>query len=77
MTATVLFEPGGLVAGRWYALAIRDLDGELDWSGARLLRYDGDGCWSDEAGEEVERLWDPIVENWIAPEAVDAFAVQS
>lgn len=66
-----------LVAGKWYALAFRNFDGELDWNGARLLEYHGDGYWTDETGAEVERIWDPIVQTWIAPGAVDAFMVQS
>jgi hypothetical protein len=71
-----LTEEHELTPGKWYALGIRDLDGAIDWGGARLLRYDGEGCWSDEDGE-VERLWDPFCAAWVAPAAADEFVVQS
>jgi hypothetical protein len=65
-----------LTPGKWYALGISNEEGVIEWGGARLARYDGDGCWSDEDGE-IERIWDPLLQTYIAPGAAEEFAEQS
>jgi hypothetical protein len=65
-----------LTPGKWYALGIENLEGRIEWGGARLARYDGEGCWSDEDGEVAE-IWDAMLQAWIPPGAADQFAEQS
>ena len=60
-----------LTAGRWYALAFEDFDGELHFG--EVLRYDGDGCWSDESGQPVHRVHDPIMESLVDVHLVEAY----
>ena len=65
-----------LIAGKWYACAFADDDRVLQWGAASIYRYDGDGCWSNEGGEEIDRLFDPYLQLYVAMDAADAYAQQ-
>lgn len=65
-----------LKAGCWYALGIEDEESNINWSGAPLLCYDGEGQWSGEDGELVESIWDAFLQMPVSPNAADAYAPQ-
>ena len=59
----------------WYAIGFENIDGVVEYG--QIYQYHGDGFWTNDDGEEVERLWDPVLQNWIAVDGADAYAVQS
>lgn len=66
-----------LIPGRWYAIGFRGLESDaVDWSGAVLYKYEGDGVWINEAGEEVADTLDPVLQLRVPCGAADAFALQ-
>ncbi len=71
----IFTEEEQLTPGKWYAIGIKGIDDTIDWFGARLLRYDGESCWSDEEGE-VEFVWDPVIQDHCVVGSADAFAEQ-
>jgi len=78
----VITDPAKLEAGKWYACGFQTFDTDapgvvIDWGGAAIYRYDGEGCWSDESGEEVTSLFDPFLQARVAMHAADAYMVQS
>lgn len=68
-----------LVAGKWYCIGFELFSmadtPRIDYG--QIIRYDGDGCWSDDNGEPVESLWDPELQMPVAMNAADAYACQS
>ena len=61
------------VEGKWYAVGWKMDDGSTRWD--QIIKYEGDGCFSDEDGE-VESLYDPILQMRVAVDAADAYAQQ-
>lgn len=59
--------------GKWYAVGWQMDDGSTSWD--QIVRYDGEGCWSDENGE-IESLYDPILQTRVAMDAADVYAQQ-
>jgi len=55
----------------WYVIGFDKLDGTPDYG--PIYRYHGEGCWSDESGEEIERLYDPILQTYVATDAADFY----
>jgi hypothetical protein len=55
----------------WYVIGFERMDGTPDYG--PIYRYDGDGYWADESGEEIERLWDPILQTYVATDAADFY----
>jgi hypothetical protein len=62
-----------LVPG-WYAIGFEHDDGAVRFD--VLAQYHGDGYWTDDDGEEKDRLWDPIIQNWVAMDAADRYVKQ-
>ena len=58
----------------WYAIGFENIDGAIEWH--QIHQYHGDGFWSDDDGNEVERIWDPVCQAYVAPDAADAYALQ-
>lgn len=73
----VITNPQDLTAGKWYALGVENDDGAINWAGAMLARYDGDGCWSDENDEPVDGLFDPVLQCMVGMGSADGYVVQS
>lgn len=71
-----LIDEAQLEPGRWYAVGMGDEEGRIDWASAPLLRYEGAGCWSDEAGE-VEEVFDPFLQAHIPPSAAEQLVEQN
>lgn len=70
-------DPKLLVPGVWYCCVIADDDGGLDFGGAILARFDGEGCWTDWDGEPRDRLWDPSLQMEVSMEAADGYLAQA
>lgn len=51
---TIITNKSELVAGKWYAIGIEDLDGNIDWGGAPIYRYEGNDEWTNDSGSDVE-----------------------
>lgn len=67
------------VAGHWYCIGFELFSmvdtPRMDWG--QIIRYDGEGCWSDDNGEPVESLYDPELRMQVAMDAADAYADQN
>jgi hypothetical protein len=63
-------EVGDLEAG-WYVIGFENLDGTPDYG--PIYHYHGEGYWTDEGGEEIESLWDPILQDRVAVDAADFY----
>lgn len=72
-----VLDPAELVPGRWYAIGVANVEDKIEWAGAPLLKYEGAAGWFDEKGEQVEFVWDPLIEDDIAVSSADAFMAQS
>ncbi len=72
----ILTSEAELTPGKWYAIGIAGLDGQIDWGGAQLLKYLGESCWADEEGE-VEFVWDAVIQQDVEVGSADAFAEQT
>ncbi len=72
--ATAAFIPG-----KWYCIGFELYsmvdEPRMDWG--QIIRYDGDGQWSDDNGEPVESLYDPELRMYVSMDAADAYACQS
>lgn len=66
-----------LTPGNWYAVGIENLDGEINWGGMPIHKYEGDGQWSDDYREPVEEVWDAGIQMSVSINAADAYMVQS
>lgn len=66
-----------LIAGKWYAIGIANLDGDINWGGAPLFRYEGEGCWASEEGEPVETVWDVAFQTEVGINSADAYQLQA
>jgi hypothetical protein len=80
MNATTQHTPTPeLIAGKWYCIGFELFSNQdvprMDWG--QILRYDGDGCWSDDDGNAVESLWDPELQMPVSMNAADAYQVQA
>lgn len=76
--ATIFTSEAELTAGKWYAIGFKQKEGEeINWSAAMIYKYEGNGIWSNEEGEEVEDTLDPALQLRVPCGAADAFAVQS
>ena len=64
MQTNVITDPANLVQGAWYLCGFEDLP-ETEWSGMPIYKYKGDGCWSDDDGEPVDRLWDAELQLYV------------
>ena len=47
----------------------------MQWD--QILFYNGDGLWSDESGNVVESLYDPVLQMHVAMDAADAYQAQA
>ena len=63
------------IEGKWYAVGWKQDDGRMDYQ--QIIRYEGDGCWSDDDGEEVTSLFDPILQLRIGVDGADDYALQA
>lgn len=59
------------LAKGWYVVGFENLDGTPDYG--PIYHYDGEGYWTDESGEEVESLFDPILQLRVATDAADFY----
>ena len=55
----------------WYVVGFDLLDGQPDYG--PIYHYHGDGFWTDESGEEIESIWDPICQTRVATDAADFY----
>ena len=73
----ILLSEKDLTAGKWYAVGFKYcLSDNIDWASAMLYKYEGDGCWSDDDGEEVTLTLDPVLQFKVPVGDADAFAEQ-
>lgn len=73
----ILWNEQSLTAGKWYAVGFKHACTDaIDWSGAMLFKYEGEGCWSDDDGEEVTLTLDPVLGFKVPVRDADAFAEQ-
>ena len=63
------------VEGKWYCVGWEANDGSMQWD--QFIKYEGDGCFTGDDGEEVESLFDPILQCRVAVDGADAYAVQA
>lgn len=63
-------EVADLEAG-WYVIGFDMLDGTPDYG--PIFQYNGEGYWTDESGEEVETIWDPVLQDRVATDAADFY----
>lgn len=75
--STAISNANELTADKWYAVGFRNDDGEIEWGGAMLYKYLGNGYWVDEDGEEVKTTFDPCLQLYVSPNGADAYMVQS
>ena len=74
---SILRNEKDLTAGKWYAVGFKYcLSDNIDWASAMLYRYDGEGCWSDDDGEDVTLTLDPVLGFRVPVRDADAFAEQ-
>lgn len=71
----IVKDPAQLEPGRWYAIGVENEEDQVDWYGAELMLYLGDGEWMDEHGPR-ETVWDPLIQQSIPVSDADAFALQ-
>lgn len=71
---TIVTDTKQMQAGKWYAVGWKREGGEMQWD--QLIRYEGDGCFSNDDGEEIESLFDPVLQTRVAVDAADAYAQQ-
>jgi hypothetical protein len=61
--------------GAWYCVGFEDFTGEMRYG--ELIRYDGDGCFSDDSGEPIDSLYDPLIQMYVAMDSADEYVRQS
>ena len=76
METKIITEASELTPG-WYACAFGNNEGELQWGAAQILQYHGDGYWTDEDGNEKDRLFDPFLQTYVAMDAAEGYARQN
>lgn len=54
----------------WYVIGFEKIDGTPDYG---PIYHCEDGYWTDEGGEEIDRLWDPILQTYVATDAADFY----
>ena len=62
------------IEGKWYCIGWQREDGSMQWD--QFLKYEGDGCFTDDDGNEVESLYDPILQCRIGVTGADAYQLQ-
>lgn len=72
---TIVKDPAQLIPGRWYAIGVENEFDEIEWGGAEIMLYLGEGQWMDEHGPR-ETVWDPLIQQKIRVSDADAFALQ-
>lgn len=72
---TIVTETKDMKVGEWYCVGWKLDDGSMQWD--QFVRYEGEGCFSGDDGEEIESLFDPITQARVAPDAADAYALQA
>lgn len=74
----IITNPDLLVAGQWYALGFgKESASDIDWGGAMIYRYDGEGCWSNDKGEPVESTLDPFLQLQVGMDSAEAYGLQA
>ena len=74
---SIITNASDLVSGKWYAIGLEDETGCIDWAGAPIHFYAGDGKWRDDAGEDVREVWDTFLQLPVGINGADAFCAQS
>lgn len=63
------------VEGKWYVVGWKREDGTMQWD--QFIQYHGEGCFTGDDGEEVDSLFDPILQCRVAVDAADAYQQQA
>lgn len=69
-------EQAEFIPGKWYAMCFAEVDEKIFPGGALLGKYEGDGCWSGDDGEEIESIWDPVLQCRVSPNGADCYVEQ-
>ena len=62
------------IEGKWYCVGWEMDDGSIQWD--QFIKYEGEGCFSNEEGEEVTSLFCPVLQLRVAVDAADRYALQ-
>lgn len=76
MALNIITDSKELVEGKWYAIGLKDLHGEIDWGGAPIYRYEGNDEWTNDSGSDVEYTLDVWTQVSIHISDADAFMPQ-
>lgn len=61
----------------WYAIGfVGDEGSSIDWNGAPIYQYLGEGAWMDDDGEPVEGFFDPVLQMTVTTDSADAYLRQ-
>lgn len=55
----------------WYVIGFDLIDGTPDYG--PIYQYHGEDYWTDESGEEVESIWDPICQAHVETGGADFY----
>lgn len=55
----------------WYVIGFENIDGTPAYG--PIYRYHSENYWSDESGEEIETLFDPVLQLRVATNAADFY----
>jgi hypothetical protein len=66
-----------LQPGKWYAIGLEDENGNIDWDGAPLYKYEGEGIWTADDGEPAGMIWDAYLDMPISIRYADAYMLQA
>lgn len=62
----------------WYAIGFAGIeDGGINWNGAPVFKYLGDGAWEDEDGRPIEGFFDPELQMTVTTDSADAYMPQN
>ena len=63
------------IVGKWYCVGWDQPDGTIQWE--EFVRYEGEGCFSNEQGEPVNSTFNPETQLTVAITSADHYMPQS
>lgn len=63
------------IEGKWYCVGWEQDDGSMQWD--QFIKYEGDGCFSGDDGEPVDRLYDCSLQCYVGVTGADAYQLQA
>lgn len=72
----IVIDTSGLIAGAWYAIGIKNLDDAIEWGCMPIHKYEGEGYWTNDDGEQVETTWDATLQMSVGINSADGYLQQ-